>query len=158
VPRLLACYDCGDMTFLNDYEGAKSDPKGEFDMALIELTKRHQHPEIPTQKVKGGQLFTVDQKTFDKYGNQAVIQIKEDLAKNQIWMNDFRDELKEDAMACFNKHGRPDMTCSDAFTKEKAIGRTIGVPKEHLQYLCMYCPFGSGVVAVTLRQKKGYYK
>lgn len=155
MPRILCCYDCGEMTFMRD---GPTSGRVDEDQELIELTRRHQHPEIPDDKIKGGNLFTVDQATFDKYGDKAVIEMKDELAKNQIWMYEMRDQLKEDAMECFNKHHRPTFHCSDFEAEEKIIGKKIGVPKEKRQYLCHYCPFTHGVVIPHNRWKKGMYK
>jgi hypothetical protein len=40
---------------------------------------------------------------------------------------------------------------------ERTIGRKAGVPKANRQYLCHYCPVGSGYVAHKERTAMGMY-
>jgi hypothetical protein len=153
MPRLLACYDCSVLSKLPDYEGHPS-----MDMALIEVCKMHEHNDIPDRAKKGGQLFGVDTETYDKLDPVTVI--NKELAKAEVQMHDFRDELKEEAMKCFNAHGRPGEGdgCPDFESEAKTIGRKAGIPKDKRMFLCHFCPFTHGVVVVENRRKKGMYK
>jgi hypothetical protein len=150
MPRLLACYQCGTLSKLPDFSGHPT-----MDMALIEVCKMHQHHEVPDDQHKGGQLFMLDQATYDKI--DPVTEVRKELAKNHVDMHDMRDELKDEAMKCFNRHGRPNDSCIDFESEHKTIGRKNGVPKAKRMYLCHFCPFTHGVVVPHNRWRKGQY-
>jgi hypothetical protein len=76
--------------------------------------------------------------------------------KNEWEVRALRDDLKVDALKCFNRHNRPANGCIDYEDASKAIGRTIGVPKENRQYLCHYCP-AQEYVTHKNRIAKGMY-
>ena len=150
MPRLLACRSCGTMYKMHDYDGPP-----DYDMELQELVKRHlgqaadQNPDSHLSLI-----FRVDDKTWEKLGNETAIQ--KELLKNEWEVREIRDDLKVDALKCFNRHNRPSGMCPDYEDGSKVIGRTIGVPKENLQYLCHYCPASAHVI-YRARKAKGMY-
>ncbi len=156
MPRLVCCYDCEVMIPCPDV------PDGtppEHDGALNAIVDRHQHTDIPDSKIKGGKVFVCDVATWQKLGGPegALTHMKAELRKNQIEIAEFRDELGDDAMKCFNQHHRPQYGCSDYCSDEKTLGRKEGVPPDKRQYLCFYCPVQS-FVTTQVRWKKGWYK
>jgi hypothetical protein len=66
--------------------------------------------------------------------------LKKELQEQDVYIRDFRDELKVDALKCFSRHNRPSQGCIDWCNDDKTIGRKTGVPKDKRQYVCMYCP------------------
>lgn len=150
MPRLLACRSCGTMYRMRDYEGP-----AEYDMELQELVNRHlgQAPN-PDPDAHISLIFRVDEKTWEKLGDETVVQ--KELLKNEWQVRELRDDLKVEALKCFNRHNRPSNGCPDYEDDSKTIGRKIGVPKEHRQYLCHYCPAQEHVTH-AIRKLKGMY-
>lgn len=150
MPRLLACRSCGTMYKMRDYEGHP-----DYDMELQELIKRHLgQAQDPNPDTHNSLIFRVDQDTWEKLGDETAVQ--KELLKNEWEVRELRDDLKVDALKCFNRHNRPSGMCPDYEDSSKAIGRTFGVSKEHQQYLCHYCP-ASAFVTFKNRQAKGMY-
>lgn len=150
MPRLLACKSCGTMYKMRDYAGP-----ADYDMELQELIKRHLgEARDPDPASHISLIFRVDEDTWNKLGNETPIQ--KELMKNEWEVRALRDDLKVDALKCFNRHNRPANGCIDYEDASKAIGRTIGVPKENRQYLCHYCP-AQEYVTHKNRTAKGMY-
>lgn len=150
MPRLLACRSCGIMYKMRDFEGP-----AEYDMELQELVKRHlgQAPN-PDPDAHRSLIFRVDDATWEKLGDETSVQ--KELLKNEWEVRELRDDLKVEALRCFNRHNRPNTGCPDYEDDSKTIGRKIGVPKEQRQYLCHYCP-AQEYVTHKLRIAKGMY-
>ncbi len=150
MPRLLTCQSCGVMYRMRDYEG-----HAEYDMELIELINRHlgqaQNPDPDAHKAV---IFKCDQETWDKLGDETAV--KKELMKNEIEVREVRNDLKVEALKCFNRHNRPSNGCMDYESEDKTIGRKIGIPKENRQYLCHYCP-AQEYVTHKNRLAKGMY-
>lgn len=150
MPRLLACKSCGVMMRMHDYDGP-----AEYDMELIELINRHLHQsKDPNPDAHRGLIFRCDQETWDKLGDET--EVRKELMKNEWDVREIRQDLKVDALNCFNRHNRPSAGCIDYEDDAKVIGRKIGVPKENRQYLCHYCP-ASAFYIHKARQVKGMY-
>lgn len=148
-PRLLVCKSCGVMYKMRPYDGPP-----EYDMELIEIINRHlAQATDPRPESHISLIFRTDEDTASKLDVETSV--KNELMKNEIWMRDFRDELKVEALKCYNRHGRTP-NCNDYEAADKTIGRKIGVPKEKWQYLCYYCPVHSKVVE-SVRRAKGMY-
>lgn len=137
--RLLVCWRLvngqkrdGVIYKLNPYEGPT-----EYDMELIDVLERHKarHQDYENWR---GLIFRTDKDTASKLDAETAI--KNELKRHDIIIQDFRDELKVDALRCFNRHNRPSTGCSDWCDESKTIGRKTGVPVEKRQFLCMYCP------------------
>ena len=150
MSRLLLCKSCGTLNKLRDYDGPP-----EYDMELLEIINRHLgKASDPRPESHPSHLMRVDQETYDKLNGETEIQ--KALMDNEITVRELRDDLKVDALACFNRHGRPSEMCPDYEDDSKVIGRKIGVPKEKRQYLCHYCPCSAYVVH-KVRKAKGMY-
>lgn len=147
--RLLVCKTHGVMYKMRPYDGPP-----EYDQELIELCDRHNAQVQDPDNCKA-LIFRTDPETASKLDIETAL--KNELKEQDVYIRDFRDELKTDALKCYNRHDRPKQGCIDWCAEEKTIGRKIGVPKENRQYLCMYCPVGSWV-AEQERIAMGMYK
>jgi hypothetical protein len=148
-PRLLICKSCKVMYKMRPYDGPP-----EYDMELIELINRHLGQAAdPRPESHLSVIFRTDEDTAEKLDMETAV--KQELMKNEIDIREYRDDLKVEALRCFNNHNRPKF-CEDYESEGKTIGRKIGVPKSKRQYLCYYCPVHSSVVHVV-RKKKGMY-
>lgn len=146
--RLLVCKTHGVMYKMRPYDGP-----AEYDMELRELCDRH-NAQVPDPQNCRALIFRTDPETADKLDVETAV--RKELADQDVYIKDFRDELKSDALRCFNRHNRPSDGCIDWCSDDKTIGRKIGVPKEKRQYLCMYCPAADHYVYRS-RMAKGYY-
>ena len=134
MPRLLACRTCGTMYKMRDYEG-----NADYDMELQELINRHLgQAEDRNPESHLSLIFRVDESTWEKLGDETSVQ--KELLKNEWVVRELRDDLKVEALRCFNRHNRPANGCMDYEDESKTIGRKVGIPKENRQYLCHYCP------------------
>lgn len=150
MPRLLTCQSCGVMYRMRDYDGP-----AEYDMELIELCNRHLgQAEDPRPESHMSLILRCDEDTWEKLGDETAI--KKELAKNEWNVRELRDDLKVEALKCFNRHNRPDKGCPDYEDPSKTIGRTINVPPQNRQYLCHYCPANAHVMYKN-RLAKGMY-
>jgi len=147
--RLLVCKTHGVMYKMRPYDGP-----AEYDQELIELCDRH-NAQVPDPDTCKALIFRTDPETADKLDMETMLKNK--MGDMDVYIKDFRDELKVDALKCYERHSRPEGGCIDWCADDKTIGRKIGVPKEHRQYLCMYCPVGSWV-ATQERHQMGLYK
>lgn len=130
--RLLVCKTHGVMWKMKPYDGPP-----EYDMELREICDRH-NAQIPDPQNCSALIYRTDPETASKLDVETAL--RNDLEGHNVFIRDFRDELKVDALKCFNRHNRPKQGCLDWCSEEKTIGRKIGVPKEKRQYVCMYCP------------------
>lgn len=137
--RLLVCWRNinGKKTDGVIYKMRPYDGPAEYDMELLDILERHKarNPDYDNWRAL---IFRTDKDTADKLDAETAI--KNELKNHDIIIKDFRDELKTDALRCFDRHNRPTTGCVDWCDESKTIGRKIGVPKEKRQYLCMYCP------------------
>ena len=146
--RLLVCKHHGVMWKMRPYDGP-----AEYDMELRELCDRH-NAQVPDPQNCRALIFRTDEETASKLDMETVLRNK--LSEQDVYIKDFRDELKVDALKCFNKHNRPTEGCLDWCHESKTIGRKIGVPPDKRQYLCMYCPAGA-YYAKKEREAMGMY-
>jgi Trp operon repressor len=150
MPRLLTCQSCGTMYRMRDYEGPT-----EYDMELIELCQRHLgQASDPNPDSHLSLILRCDEETWAKLGDET--QVKKELMQNEIEVREVRDDLKVEALKCFARHASPKQGCIDYEDESKTIGRKIGVPQAHRQYLCHYCP-AQAFVTHGIRKKKGMY-
>jgi hypothetical protein len=150
MARLLVCQDCGVMYKMRDHDGP-----GEYDMELIEIIERHLgKASDPRPESHRSLIFRADDATAEKLDMET--EIKKELVKNHIEIKDYRDELKVDALKCFNRHGRPKADCLDYCGDDKVIGRKVGVPKSKRMYLCNFCPVQE-YYQHHIRKAKGLY-
>ena len=146
--RLLVCKTHGVMYKLRPYDGPP-----EYDQELREICDRH-NAQVPDPDNCKALIFRTDPETASKLDMETAV--KNELKEQDVYIREVRDDLKVEALKCYNKHDRPEGGCIDWCDESKTIGRKTGVPKEHRQYLCMYCPVGSWV-ATQERLKMGMY-
>ena len=130
--RLLVCKTHAVMWKMKPYDGP-----AEYDQELRELCDRH-NAQVPDAQICNAVIYRTDAETAKKLDSETAI--KSDLAKNDVFIRDTRDELKVDALKCFSRHNRPKDGCIDWCIDSKTIGRKTGIAKDKRQYLCMYCP------------------
>jgi len=146
--RLLVCKTHGVMYKMRPYDGPP-----EYDMELRELCDRH-NAQIPDPDNCRALIYRTDPDTASKLDVETAI--KKELKEQDVYIRDFRDELKVDALKCFNRHNRPKQGCIDWCSEDKTIGRKVGIPKEARQYVCMYCPVAE-YYTHRVRVEKGMY-
>jgi hypothetical protein len=157
------------MVRLSDHQG-----RPEHDVVLQDWIDRHMHG-MAVDDHPGGRIFTYDVEQeninrnvvtkdgrvigeMDNDEMKAVQAAREELRKIGQEVNDYRDELRYEAVRCHQKHGQPSLPgkpCIDYQAESKRIGRK-DVPKESRQHLCLYCPYESSVT-VTKRARRGDY-
>lgn len=138
-----------------------------FDPILEDFVEKHSHGRDDREVIQGiVQVYQIDQKTWDAM--DVVTQIKKEIqSQTNTWYEE-RDEYREEATKCYNRHGNPDTTvgCRDYMNDDRRIGpatyddgegRTITVPPKFRQYLCYVCPY-QGHINVELRRRKGVYR
>lgn len=157
--RIAYCYHCRSLTRVEPYEGPP-----EYDVHLQRWIDEHLHG-MSVDDHPGGRVFIKDASQFDHEGagsafeEQAVEEVRAELAKANQEVYAYRDAVKEDAVKCHRKHGQPHWPtkpCPDYRSDDKRIGRT-NVPKDFQQYVCTYCPYNE-TVRVDARARAGWYK
>lgn len=161
--RLLACHTCRVIDELPFYEGP---PEG--DVLLENLTRRH-HEHV-------GNLYVMDL----SHWRQNKKEVSQQIAQKYLDSNGHtgfipaayhaRATFHEDAMKCFNSHGRPKGYCIDWCDRSKLLGNDIlddedkslarseGVKLgRNAMYLCYFCPVSSTVRTESYK-KKGLYE
>lgn len=150
MARLMACNPCGILWRLRDYDG---DPQ--YDMELREIIDRHLAIATdPRPESHLATLFRVSDKEASMMDVESAVQ--KELKEMNVFIRETRDDMKLEAVKCFNAHGRPNAGCIDWEDESKVIGRKIGVPRADRQYLCHFCP-ASQHVAFKQRQALGLY-
>lgn len=150
MARMLACNGCGILWRLSNYDG-----EAEYDMELRHIIERHLAMATdPRPESHKANVFFIEDKDADIIDVESAVQKK--LAEQGVFIKETRDDLKLDAIKCFNKHMRPKGGCLDWLDDSKIIGRKTGVPKENRQYLCNYCPAAEHYVH-RARKAKGMY-
>lgn len=172
--RLCYCYHCQNLEKIDDVApGTPTD----YDAVLQNWIDRHMHG-LHLDVHPGGRMFAFDDsrenidrsmpsmvtgRERDAEGlsaleAQAVMEVRKELAKNHIEINDYRDQLRTDATDCFRKHHNPEAItrpCIDYHSGSKRLGRKDTPPKWR-QYLCTYCPYTSSIT-VEVRRRRGDY-
>lgn len=133
MARLLVCRTCQTMNRMQDYDGAV-----EFDMELAEVIRIHKERSPLPPESHMAQLFRVSDE------EAAILDVEsklvETLSKEQLFIKETRDDLKVEALRCFDKHNRPGGDCPDWKDESKVIGFKKGIPPDKRRYLCEYCP------------------
>lgn len=180
--RMAFCYCCRTLSKLPDYKGSNPDN----DAVLADWIERHLHgfhhmdtgpdPELREdgRRHPGGRVFVSETPSqFDPttpYGegsfeSDMVEEIRAELQQMGLQMQDYRDELREDAVKCHHKHGQPDLNNGKPCIDYRASSKKIGSRYAHmslngardLAYLCTHCPYESSVT-VAIRSRRGDYR
>lgn len=169
--RLCYCYHCRTLSKIEGFLGRPED-----DRLLQDWIDRHMHgltedqhpggrifpmevPELassPRRMLEAGIDDPADDPVFER---KAVEHVKALLAQQQHEvLGELRDELKDDAAKCFNRHRRPEhpgKPCIDYNADHKRLGRR-NQPPSDMAMLCTYCAYTS-TVTVAKRIKRGDY-
>ena len=157
MARLAYCYECGVLARLDDRKGNDSD----IDPIGQDWIDRHMHG-IAQADHKGGQWFDVDDAELgtDWQSSEPVRQAREALkTKANVDVYDLRDEVKDDALHCFAKHGNPawpGKKCRDYKSDSKRLGSK-NTPKAYQRHMCDFCPYEE-TVRVEKRWRAGQYR
>jgi hypothetical protein len=165
--RLLFCSRCKTLEELPDFTPRH---KMDVDPLLEELVRRHN---VRDPMAHGGEetlplsLMHVDEKTWMENRPEIIKGIKEKhpkVADDADFVLDSVNTFKEDAMACYIRHRRPEQ-CVDYRDSSKRIGRPTAegqramkdLPKQNDPYLCDFCPCQTAVTT-AVNFKRGLYK
>ena len=155
MARLLICNKCKTVDRLPDYN-READLEAKYDYALQDAVDLHlrkygsdpnRHPSILAD-IPDRELDLIDPEQLQKAVHDDEL---------ERFLKENRENYKEDAMRCFNLHGRPKGGCIDWCQDSRAIGVTVGKAKEDKQYLCYFCPVATHV-ATVMRMEAGLYK
>jgi len=151
MARLLVCRRCGTMNRMQDYDGSP-----EYDFELQEVIQAHmdKSPYPPHAEEHPAMLFRVSEEEAELLDVES--EVVKALADEQVFIKEVRDDMKVEALKCFDRHNRPSDNCINYKDESKTIGRKIGVPKQNRKYLCEFCPVHSKVV-FKMRKKAGMY-
>lgn len=183
MPRLALCHICTSLTRLPDppksaplvparWEWVDEDGKtqeywfkdeggqqmlvAQYDPSLEDWVQRHEHLDIPERAMPHRHdLWSIDQLAWDT--GKVMEMAKGSMLGETGKMYQERDELKDEAFACFIEHRRPSDSCPDVFTESKLIGNHES--NKHIQpdqkmYLCHLCPYVHGMVLPQVRAVK----
>lgn len=158
--RLAYCFHCKTISKVEVYDGPPA-----YDVHLQRWIDEHLHG-MSLDDHPGGQLFVKDESQFDHAGaageafeEQVIEAVRSELVKANMEVYALRDSVKEDALRCHSKHGRPSWPakgCPDYKDSSKRIGRA-DVPDKFQQWTCQYCPYEE-TVRVQKRWNAGQYK
>lgn len=157
-PRLVMCYDCNTLTKIGPSPDAREDPE------VFRVVQAHQHLERGPHDVHM-QLFPTSQVTWERL--DVTTEFRKELMANQVYVQEYRDQIGDDAVKCHQLHGQPawpGSPCIDYKTDAKRLGFGLGKKSimlrrdpQRLQYLCTYCPYES-TVSTQKRWDRGDYK
>ena len=155
MARLLICNVCKTVDPLSDYprEASPTEDHALNDVIYEHLNTRGRNPSPDAHGallvfIEDAELALIDPKRLQ----QAVMD-----DELETFLKEERENMKEDAMRCFNLHGRPSGGCTDWCSKSRAIVRTTGIEPKDQTYLCFYCPVASHV-ATEMHYQAGLYK
>jgi hypothetical protein len=181
MPRLALCHCCHTITRLPDppktaplvparWEWVDEDGKTQehwfrdeagqqvlvpkWDPSLEDWTARHEHLDVP-ETVKKHDLWSIDQLSWD--ATDVVMHLQQSMREATGNAYAERDELKDEAMKCFEAHHRPSDACPDVFSEAKQLGgheSNKHMPPNDRLYLCHLCPFVHGYVIPEVRRRK----
>lgn len=142
-------------TFTNPETGAVM-MVPEVDPLMEEFVGRHQHNQQESDVFHYIHVWSTDWKTYTQMDIAQVVKTK--LAEQQGAIVEEATHLKDEALACYNKHKNPDLKdgCKDFRTDAKMIGSTKLAPKDQV-YLCDMCPYTQTYIASEMRWKHGLY-
>lgn len=148
MPRLLACRNHRTVEVLPDYN-SESDREGKYDHHLKEAVERHLDKYGSDPDKHQALLLRLDEDEFGLLGDDE--RLRQAIFDNKLeeYLRGERDQLKADALRCYELHGRPayglTLGCQDYRNESRVVVRTKGRPAEEQLYLCSFCPYQSYV-------------
>ena len=174
--RLLVCRACATVNEIPDYEG----PPDRDELLMREVSR---HQQCTPQGARVGGTSPQEAQSGDRFLARIEAHIWHDQEKRQDVLAqmglghtgfdqryyDVRNNLREDAMSCFNQHNRPKGFCIDWKDESKVVGNGILdheeqtlIIREGLRrvnrkvHLCDMCPVAS-TVQTAKNYKRGLY-
>ena len=149
MARLLICNTCKTVDKLPDY-ASENDPEAKYDFSLRDAIDRHMNKfGGPVERHKAN-LFSISDDELALIDESQWEQAVHDNRLEEFLKSE-RENLKEDALRCYQLHNRPTygigygVGCPNYRQKDRAIGRTAGLPPEQWNYVCDFCPYHSYV-------------
>lgn len=155
MARLLVCNTCKTVDTLPDY-ASENDPEAKHDHHLRDAIDVHMRKFGGPPDRHKANLFTIADDELALIDSSRLQQAVHD-GRLEAFLKEERENYKNDALRCYELHNRPTygvgygVGCRDYRTKERAIGRTTGLPPEEWNYVCDFCPYHSYV-------EHAYYK
>ncbi len=152
--RLLICHDCREVIELPDFTGPP-----EYDVLLDQAVSAHR---FPNGEEHVGALADVEKEKWDDESvRQEILKRIGKPEKETGFGGEFyaaKNTFAEDAMKCFNEHGRPKQGCIDYKDERKRLGNPTseGWRQGPRVYLCDFCPIKTWVVTQQ-RSAAGMY-
>lgn len=165
--RLLLCKCCKTLEQIEDFDGHPSE-----DRLLEELVRRHNERD---PMAHGGEatlplsLMHVSEKDWFENREQIIERINEEHKATGFdgWVYEAMNTYLDDAMKCYNQHGRPKQGCIDWWADSKRIGRPTAEGRQAVKdqyklgerdpHICSSCPVASWVMTEQNAQA-GLYK
>jgi len=161
MPRLLICNTCKTVDTLPDY-ASENDPEAKYDHRLKDACDTHINKfGGPIDRHKA-LLYVISEDELALIDQSQLEQAVHD-NRLEAFLREERSQLKEDAMMCYNAHNRPTYGvgygagCQDYRAKNRAIGRTAGLPPEQWNYVCDFCPYHSYVEHYKNKKNKSLF-
>lgn len=145
--RLLLCRPCATLEELPDYEGPP-----EYDRLLNELVQRHRQIDpVVHDGERVANLMHVEDRDWEQNRGAILDRMRsKDQGFGEPWIHEAHNTYKEDALACFSRHGRPKEGCIDYWDSSKRIGRPTPEGRAVLRtlhklgdkdpHICAWCP------------------
>ena len=153
MTRLLICRDCRTIEELPDYDGPV-----DYDVLLDHAVEAHK---FPNGEAHFGNLATVSDEQWrnESTRQQIIAQIRSKTTGLESEYYATKNTFEADAIACYNKHRRPDEGCIDWKIDKKRLGNPtkVGWQAGPKVYLCDFCPCKSWVKTQE-RWQQGLYK
>ena len=142
MPRLLICNTHTTVDFMNDYD-TERDMEGRFDFDLKEAIDRHLGKYGSDPGRHKSLIMRIAPEEWELIDQTKLQQAVHDDSL-EAYIRGEREQLKNDALACYNLHNRPaygyGLGCPDYHSDNRRIGS-----KESNMYLCDFCPYQSYV-------------
>lgn len=176
--RILVCNISGKVIELDPYEG---DPDGDWQLrdAVSRLQKYAPNGVVvggatPEETAMGDRfLFTIPRSQWNnpRIQKDVLSQFQKGYSGFQQDFYDVRNFIREDAVKCYIKHGRPTLSpgCNDYMSESKVMANQLltdeewtakmkaGITTDRVKknYLCSSCPYHSAYVQRAQRAKTG---
>jgi hypothetical protein len=151
--RILRCDTCGPP--LEEIPWSSDDPNlpAEYDDALLYVLSKHKHP---SGEPHIGRLIVVEKRAWEMPNLRRALMEQiwkgsRGIAELDLAYYDVRDQLRSDALACFQRHLRPTEGCPDwrsdskrvvpdTKSERKDVGLATDPRARPAIFLCDLCP------------------
>jgi hypothetical protein len=127
---------------------------------------RCKHPNVKPGEPHRGNLMVIEQRVWDKRQSEILRDMWRDVPgmSEEDVLHSFRNTYVEDAHECFNRHGRPEMSCIDYKEDHKKIGSPVHTSRNAKRammqlspvFLCDFCPVKTWVQEQVYHQRGLY--